>query len=60
METLKQVKIKEKEKKNKKRVSQTNEKIFETKVCSRNLIKWINAWVVPLERFLKWMREEFE
>ena len=39
-------------------------KLLETKLRSRNLIKEINTWVVPLERyselFLKWTREELQ
>ena len=37
-------------------------KLLETKLSSRNLIKGINTWAVPLVRylgpFLKWTREE--
>ena len=37
-------------------------KLFETKLCSRNLIKGINSWPVPCVRysglFLKWLRKE--
>ena len=37
-------------------------KLLETKPCSRNLIKEINTWAVPLVRysrlFLKWTREK--
>ena len=39
-------------------------KLLETKLWSRNLIKGINTWAVPLVRysgpFLKWAREEFK
>ena len=39
-------------------------KLHETKLSSRNLIKGINTWVVPLVRysrnFLKWSREELK
>ena len=39
-------------------------KLLETKLTSRNLIKGINAWAVPLVRysglFLKWARHELK
>ena len=39
-------------------------KLLETKLSSRNLIKGINTWAVPLVRysgpFLKWTREELK
>ena len=39
-------------------------KLLETKLSSRNLIKWINTWAVPLVRysgpFLKWTRDELK
>ena len=39
-------------------------KLFETKLSSRNLIKGINTWAVPLARysgpFLKWTRNELQ
>ena len=39
-------------------------KLLETKLYSRNLIKGINTWTVPLVRysgpFLKWTREELQ
>ena len=39
-------------------------KLFETKLSSRNLIKGINSWAVPLVRysghFLKWTQEELK
>ena len=36
-------------------------KLHETKLSSRNLIKGINTWAVPLVRyFLKWTREELK
>ena len=39
-------------------------KLLETKLNFRNLIKGINTWVEPLDRywgpFLKWTREELE
>ena len=57
--TIKQVEMKEKLKKS---ISGERIKQLETKLCSRNLIKVINSWAVPLVRysgpFLKWAREE--
>ena len=42
--------------------SQGTRKLLETKLNSRNLIKGINTWAVPLVRysgpFLKWTRDE--
>ena len=39
-------------------------KLLETKLSSRNLIKWLNTWAVPLVRysgpFLKWTRDELK
>ena len=39
-------------------------KLLETKLNSRNLIKGINTWAVPLVRysgpFLKWTRDELK
>ena len=39
-------------------------KLLETKLSSRNIIKEINTWAVPLDRysgpFLKWTREELK
>ena len=57
--TVKQVEIKEKiEKENLRRTR----KLLEAKLSSRNIIKGINTWVVPLVRysgpFLKWTREQ--
>ena len=53
---IKQVVMKEKKKKRRTR------KFLETELCSRNLIKGINCWAVPLGsysgQFLKWTREE--
>ena len=50
------------EEKNIKRVSQKNEKLRETRLYSRNLIKSKNTRAVPLVKhsgqFLKWMTEE--
>ena len=41
--TIKQVEMNEKNK----RLHQTSEKLLETKLCSRNLIKKINTWATP-------------
>ena len=54
--------IKQVEKKEKfKRIAQENGKLLETKLYSRNHIKWINNWAVSLVRFtgpfLKWTRK---
>ena len=50
--------------KNSKRVSRRMRKLLEIKLHWRNLVKGINAWAVPLERysgpFLKWTREELQ
>ena len=39
-------------------------KLLETKLTSRNLIKWTNTWAVPLIRysgpFLKWTKDELK
>ena len=60
-DTIKQVEIKEKIKKEYLRKAR---KLLETKLCSRNLVKGINTWVVFLVRysgpFLKWTREELK
>ena len=51
-DTIEQAEMKEK--KNKKRVTQTNEKtkrLLETKFSRRNLIKGINTWAVSLVRY---------
>ena len=60
-DTIKKVEMKEKIKKEYLRWTR---KLFETKLCSRNLIKGINTWAVPLVRysrpFLKWTREELK
>ena len=60
-DTIKQVEMKEKIKKEYLRRAR---KFFKTKLYSRNLIKGINTWVVPLVRysgpFLKWTREELK
>ena len=60
-DTIKQVVMKEKIKKE---YLRRTRKLFETKLCGRNLIKGIDIWVVPLVRysgpFLKWTREELK
>ena len=60
-DTIKRVKMKEKIKKE---YLKRTRKLFETKLCSRNLIKGINTWVVPFIRYsgpvLKWTREELK
>ena len=60
-DTIKQVKMKEKIQKEYLRRSR---KLHETKLNSRNLIKRINTWAVPLVRysgpFLKWSRDELK
>ena len=57
-DTIKQVEMKEKIKKE---YFRRTRKLLETKVHSRNLIKGIDTWLVPLIRysgpFLKWTRE---
>ena len=60
-DTIRQVKMKNKiEKEYLKRTR----KLLETKLSSRNLIKGINTWAVPLVRysgpFLKWTRDELK
>ena len=58
-DTIKQEEMKEKIKKE---YFRRTRKLLETKLYSRNLIKRINTWAVPLVRysgpFLKWNREE--
>ena len=58
-ETIKQVQMKEKIQKE---YLRRNAKLLETKLNSRNFIKGINTWAVPLVRysgpFLKWTRGE--
>ena len=53
-----------KEKKFKKEYLRRTKKLLKTKLHSRNLIKGINIWAVPLLRysgpFLKWTREELK
>ena len=59
-DTIKQVEMKNKIKKE---YPRRTRKLLETKLNSRNLIKWTNTWAVPLVRysglFLTWTREEF-
>ena len=58
---IKQVEMKEKIKKD---CLRRTRKLLETKLCSRNVIKGIHTWNVPLVRysgpFLKWTREELK
>ena len=58
-DTIKQIEIKNK---SQKEYLRRNRKLLEIKLNSRNLIKGINTWAVPLVRysrpFLKWIREE--
>ena len=60
-DTIKQVEMKEKILKE---YFRRTRKLLETKLSSRNLIKGINTWVVPLVRyslpFLKWTRDELK
>ena len=60
-DTIKQVQMKDTIRKE--YLSRTR-KLFERKLSSRNLIKGINTWAVPLVRysvpFLKWTREELK
>ena len=60
LQILKVDTIKQRWKKNVKRVPEKNEKT--SVICSRNLIKGINTWAVPLVRhsgpFLKWTKEK--
>ena len=57
-DTIDQVEMKEKIQKE---YLRRTTKLLETKLFSRNIIKWINTWAVPLVRysrpFLKWTRE---
>ena len=59
-DTIKQVKMKDKIKKKNLRTI----KLLETKLSSRNLIKGINTWAVPIVRysgpFIKWTEDEFK
>ena len=56
-DTIKQVEMKEK-------IKKRTRKLLETKLYSRNLMKAINTWAVPLLRylgpFLKWTRENLK
>ena len=58
-DTIKQVEMKNKIQKES---LQRTRKLHETKLSSRNLVKKINTWAVPLIRysgpFLKWTRED--
>ena len=58
-DTIKQVEIKEKIKKE---YLRRTRKLLKTKLYSRNLIKGINIWTVPLIKysgpFLKWTNEQ--
>ena len=60
-DAIKQVEMKEKIQKE---YFRRTRKLLETKLCSRNLIKVIDTWAVPLVRFsgpfLKWTREELK
>ena len=60
-DTIKQVEMKDKIRKE---YLRRNRKLLETKLSSRNLIKGINTWAVPLIRysgpFLKWTRDELK
>ena len=60
-DTIKQAEMKEKIQKE---YLRRTRKLLETKLNSRNLIKGINTWAVPLVRysgpFLKWTREELK
>ena len=59
--TIKQVEMKDKIQKE---YLRRTRKLLETKLSSRNLIKGINTWAVPLIRysgpFLKWTRDELK
>ena len=52
------------EEKKSERISQRTRKLLETKLCSRNFIKGINTWAVPLVRysgiFVRWTRKELK
>ena len=60
-DTIKQVQMKDMIRKE---YLRRTRKLLETKLSSRNLIKGINTWAVPLVRylglFLKWTREELK
>ena len=61
VDTIKQMKMKDKIRKE---YLRRTRKLIETKLPSRNLIKGINTWAVPLVRysgpFLKWTRDELK
>ena len=54
----------QRKKKIKKEYRRRTRKLLKTKLCCRNLIKWINIWAVTHVRytgsFLKWTREELK
>ena len=57
------IRQKEMKEKFKKEYLRRTRKLLETKLHSRNLIKGINTWVVPVRfslSFLKWTREELQ
>ena len=60
-DTIKQVQMKDTMRKE---YLRRTRKVLETKLSSRNLIKGINTWTVPLVRysgpFLKWTRDELK
>ena len=60
-DTIKQVEMKDKIRKE---YLRRTRKLLETKLSSRNLIKGINTWAIPLVRysgpFLKWTNDEFK
>ena len=60
-DTIKQAEMKDKIRKE---YPRRTRKLLETKLSSRNLIKGINTWAVPLVRysgrFLKWTRDELK
>ena len=60
-DTIKQVQMKDKIRKE---YGRRTRKLLKTKLSSRNLIKGINTWAVPLVRysgpFLKWTRDELK
>ena len=61
VDIIKQAEVKEKTKKEYRRRMR---KLLETKLCSRNFIKGINTWAVPLVRysepFLKWTKDKLK
>ena len=60
-DTIEQVEMKDKIQKE---YLRRTRKLLRTKLSSRNLLKWINTWAVPLVRysgpFLKWTRDELK